>query len=230
MFKSLTVAMFLINTISAGYSTDDRQITDMTDKVETAQVRCSRVLTGEVGMFDAINALLIQSDIPYRVVEHKELSSSSMLVDMLSEELRQRVTLSQGAKAMLTVSPSADSEQSAEVYTLVILPGDESLDFKELSQLLGVSAKKTKLAFPDKVEEMTGCKVGTVPPVALFPNSNIALWVDNSLVNKNQNREIFFTPGRLDRSVFLKVEDYLKFARPNRLVDVIKKVAVNGLR
>lgn len=105
--------------------------------------------------------------------------------------------------------------QTSNSYNLVVLPGNETLDLKKLASVLGV--KKVKLAPIEKVEEMTSCIVGTVPPFPFFPN--IDMMVDQSLVERNS--EIFFTPGHADRFIFLKVEDYPRIVSP-RLVNVIK--------
>ena len=51
--------------------------------------------------------------------------------------------------------------------TAVLVAGDRQADTAALARLLGVSRKRLKMASPDRVLELTGYRVGGVPPVGL---------------------------------------------------------------
>ena len=51
--------------------------------------------------------------------------------------------------------------------TAVLVAGDRQADTAALARLLGVSRKRLKMASPEKVLELTGFRVGGVPPVGL---------------------------------------------------------------
>lgn len=222
-FYNLIILMSITKGICSSPTEDDLTLRQPTQTVQNTLQK------GELTMFDEICAFLTTNRVHYQTVEHTESTSSAMLVEILSRSTGYPIDLGQGAKSMLTVASAADKTSTSEIYTLVVLPGDESLDLKALAALLGTSAKKTKLASPKEVEELTGCAVGTVPPFTLFPNKEIALWVDQSLIHKNRNRDIFFTPGCLNKSVFLKPTDFLNITQA-RLVDVIKKAAIASMK
>ena len=159
-------------------------------------------------MFEKIISFLTRQMADFYVMEHEAEGQSDKIALIRGNEPKQ------GAKAIVTMSSPSRDEQ---IYYLTVLPGDESLDFGKLKKLIGI--KSTSMAPLDHVEVMTGCVRGSIPPFSFSPQINIV--VDQSLID--QNTEIVFNAGRLDRSIFLKVKDYLRIARP-RLVNIIKKV------
>ena len=70
--------------------------------------------------------------------------------------------------------------------------------------------KKVTLASPDEAQQVTGCVMGAVPPFALSPD--VRLVVDPALVERHD--EIAFNAGRLDRSMVLNAQDYMRIAQP----------------
>lgn len=214
MFKKILMITSLMANTNLGYSAGDLENFVEREGVSCAQL-CRNDLMEVKPMFDKIVTYLNQENIEHKVIEHEAETESAKIIEILSRELGEEITLSKAAKSLLILS----SSQSQDSYNLVVLPGDETIDFKLLAQILGI--KKVKLAPLDKIEEVTTCKVGTVPPFPLFPNPNIPFMVDHSLVSKNRGGYIFLTPGRPDRSILLKIEDYIRIVSP-RLVNVIK--------
>ena len=98
---------------------------------------------------------------------------------------------------------------------LAVLPGPPKLDFKKLG--IAVGAKKATLADPALAQKLTGCVMGAVPPFALAPD--IRLIADATLLSSNI--EIAFNAGRLDRSIVLAVEDYVRIAQP-QVADLVR--------
>jgi len=62
---------------------------------------------------------------------------------------------------------------------LVLVAGDRRADDKLISQLVGISRKKLRLARPEEVIEITGYAVGGVPPVGHSPP--LPTYIDESL-------------------------------------------------
>ena len=116
----------------------------------------------------------------------------------------------------VTGGKSSELTGPERIFTLVVIPGNDGLDFSKVKKLLG--CKNTTMAPLEDLERITGCVRGSVPPISFWPEVN--LLVDSGVINKNPV-EIVFNAGRLDRSIFLHVADYVRICRP-RLVDIVK--------
>ena len=109
----------------------------------------------------------------------------------------------QGAKAML-----CRLKETPERWVLAVLPGDRKIDFRKVGQAVG--GKKATLASPEEAARLTGCVMGAVPPFSFWPA--IRLVVDPKLIDDNE--EIAFNAGRLDTSMLLNAQDYVRIADP----------------
>lgn len=92
-------------------------------------------------------------------------------------------------------------------YVLAVVPGDARVDLNGIKELLGGSY----VAFADKAraEELAGSVSGTVLPVSY--HEQLELIVDPKLL---EVPELFFNAARLDRSLALVTEDYVRLAQP----------------
>ena len=92
-------------------------------------------------------------------------------------------------------------------YVLAVVPGDARLDLATIKELLG----GTYVAFADKAraEELAGSVSGTVLPVSY--HEQLELIVDPELLAVP---ELFFNAARLDRSIALSTEDYVRLTEP----------------
>jgi Ala-tRNA(Pro) deacylase len=97
-------------------------------------------------------------------------------------------------------------------YVLAVVPGDTRVDFSSLKAHLGGSY--AAMADGDKAEQLAGSVAGTILPFSYDPR--LELVVDPGLLSVP---EMYFNAGRLDRSVALATEDYLRLASP-RLVPI----------
>ena len=147
--------------------------------------------------YDQLVALLESQNARFRVLEHPAEGKSDLVAQIRG------TAPGQGAKAML-----CKSKDGAGDLVLVVLPGDRKLDFKKVAGALGM--KKATLASPEEAMQATGCVIGAIPPFAA--NTDLRLVVDPGLVNTYD--EIAFNAGRLDRSIVLNTQDYLRIARP----------------
>lgn len=148
-------------------------------------------------MFEILLDLLQAQDACFRVLEHPAEGRSDQVA------LVRGTAPGQGAKAMLC--KSRDGEAG---LFLAVLPGNRRLDFKRLAQAVGV--RRTTLVSPGEAMATTGCVIGAIAPFSF--QEDMRLVVDPALVQ--QFPEIAFNAGRLDRSIVLDCDDYVRIARP----------------
>lgn len=97
---------------------------------------------------------------------------------------------------------------SPALHVLAVLAADRQLDLAALAGEFG--AKKASLMSPREIDAMTGCVLGAIPPFSFHPE--LRLVADPELFERY--REIAFNAGRLDASMVLDAEDYLRLAAP----------------
>lgn len=165
--------------------------------VDDQPVQAASEAADDRPIFERLCELLSSADARYRVLEHPHEGRSDAVA------LIRGTSPEQGAKAMLCAF-----RDPAEKPVLAVIPGTRKLDFKKLAAAAG--RKKATLAAPDLAAEVTHCVMGAVPPFVFA--KDILLIVDPVLVSANT--EIAFNAGRLDRSIVLNVEDYVRIAAP----------------
>lgn len=148
-------------------------------------------------VFQRLVSLMDSHQARYRVILHPAEGQSARVAEIRGTEP------GQGAKAML-----CSLKGTSDVYGLVILSGDQKLDMKKVGAALG--GKKAQLVPAELARELTGCVIGAIPPLSFDPR--IALIVDPPLIERYA--EIAFNAGRLDASMVLDTQDYLRIARP----------------
>lgn len=141
----------------------------------------------------------------FRLIEHPSAGKS---VDVA---FARGTEVGQGAKALICSSTQVDGTVQ---FVLAVLPADRKLSMSQLAQHLG--AKKIRLVSAEKATELTGCVIGAIPPFTF--NDQLKLVADPELFERYS--EIAFNAGRLDRSIILNSDDYLRVARP-----VLTKIA-----
>ena len=70
----------------------------------------------------------------------------------------------------------------------------------------------------EKAQELTGCVIGSIPPFSFSDQLQV---LADPLIQ--QNEEVVFNAGRLDRSIFMKLDDYIRIAKPQ-----LTKIALRG--
>jgi Ala-tRNA(Pro) deacylase len=135
----------------------------------------------------------------FRIVEHEAEGRSAAIAVIRGNHP------SQALKAMVVALKDGSSS-----FALAVLPGDRRCGFAALAA--GFDAKKARFAAPEDAEKVTGCVMGAVPPFTF--NAALPLVADPAI---EANEEVVFNAGRLDRSIFMPLADYLRTASP-RLV------------
>lgn len=152
---------------------------------------------------DRLVALFRAHDAAFRVVEHAAEGRTELISQIRGNEPRQ------AAKAMVIVVKQGKKQRN---YLLCVVPGNCRLNL-EAVKALG-SGTHAMFAPPDVAEQLTGCVSGAIPPVSFHPD--LTLIVDPKLLD---NASIVFNAGRLDRSIFIDRDAYVKAASP-RIADI----------
>lgn len=92
-------------------------------------------------------------------------------------------------------------------YYLAVVPGDARVDLQALKALAG--GTYVSFASPDRAEVLAGSISGTILPFSFHPD--LIPVADPALL---ANEEIFFNAARLDRSLALDAQDYVRLANP----------------
>ena len=134
--------------------------------------------------------------IKYEETEHEPVYTSEQAATIKG------FSLEGGAKSLLL--------KANDSFVLVVLSGSKKLDSKKVKLALGT--KKLRFATTEEVKQHMGCEVG-----ACYPFGSIAklrTYVDESLLNQST---ISFNPGAHDKSIKLKLDDYLMLESPTRI-------------
>ena len=134
----------------------------------------------------------------YRVVEHAPEGQTELVSQMRGN------LLSQAVKSLVVLVKIGKKESR---YVLVNIPGDRRADLNAVKALYG--GTHVMFAPAEKARELTGCEMGAVPPFTF--HAQLKLLLDPSLL---EHEELVFNAGRLDRSIFIHKDDYLKIAKP----------------
>jgi Ala-tRNA(Pro) deacylase len=116
-------------------------------------------------------------------------------------------TLASAAKCIV-VQVKATKKLSR--YVLAVVPGDARVDLNAVMAFAG--GKNAGFASTAKAESLAGSVSGTIMPFSFHPD--LALVADPALL---EHSEIFFNAARLDRSLALNTDDYVRLARPRTL-------------
>ena len=156
-------------------------------------------------MFEQLQAQLSEGGARFRVIHHPAAGTSDTVARIRGTDP------GQGAKAML-----CQIKGKPETLVLAILPGNQKIDFRAVGAAVG--GGKASLVSPETAKERTGCVIGSIPPFVFDPS--ITLIAEPQLFE--QFSEIAFNAGRLDASIVLDSQDYLRIARP-QLVSIAQR-------
>jgi Ala-tRNA(Pro) deacylase len=139
------------------------------------------------GTHDQIVAFLHEQGITFRQVEHAAEGQTDRVSEIRGNRLQQAV------KAMV-ITVKVDKKRRR--HFLVCIAGHRRIDFAKVAEIgHGLEAR---FAQPDVAASLTGCVMGSVPPISFNPD--LAVLVDPELLDE---AEVVFNAGRLDRSLFV---------------------------
>ena len=147
---------------------------------------------------DQLRALLDREGASYRVIEHAPEGRTEVIAKIRGNRIEQSI------KSMVLQVRLTRKEN---IYCLANIPGDCRVDFDGVKAFY--EADSVAFAKREKAEELTGCVIGSIPP---FSFSDELQLVADPLIR--QNEEVVFNAGRLDRSIMMNLEDYIRIAGP----------------
>jgi len=152
-------------------------------------------------------ALLDNEGAVYRVIEHEAEGRTELIARIRGNRIEQSI------KSM-TLQVRLNRKEN--MYCLANVPGDCRIDFDGVKKYF--NADSVAFASREKAQVLTGCVIGAIPPFSF--NEQLQVLADPLI---QQNQEVVFNAGCLDRSIFMKLDDYIRIAKPQ-----IAKIALRS--
>lgn len=147
---------------------------------------------------EQLRALLDTEGAVYRVIEHEPEGRTELIAKIRGNRLEQ---------AIKSIVVQVRLSKKENVYCLANVPGNCRIDLDGIKNHF--HADGAAFAAREKAEALTGCVIGAIPPFTF--SDQLHLLADPLI---QQNDEVVFNAGRLDRSIFMRMEDYFRIARP----------------
>ena len=139
--------------------------------------------------------MLDDHEIRYQVIDHAPEGRT-----VTASAIRGH-TLPQAAKSMVI-------KVLVERFALCVVPGDARVDLDAVRRLYG--GTRATLAPAETAGRLAGSECGTIAPFSLNPGA-LDLIADPSLLDEDL---LYFNAARLDRSLAVATEDYIRAANP----------------
>lgn len=156
---------------------------------------------------DQLCELLQREGAMYRVVQHEPEGRTELIAQIRGNRLEQ---------AIKSIVVQVRLGKKETIYCLANVPGDCRIDLAGIKDHF--QADSAAFASREKAQELTGCVIGAIPPFSF--NEQLHVLADPLI---QQNEEVVFNAGRLDRSIFMKLDDYIRIAKPQ-----LMSIAVRG--
>ncbi len=154
-----------------------------------------------------LRELLDRENAVYRVIEHKPEGRTEMIAKIRGNRIEQSIK---------SIVLQVRLNRKENIYCLANVPGDCRIDFDGIKRHF--SADSVAFASREKAQELTECVIGAIPPFSFSDQLQV---LADPLIQ--QNEEVVFNAGCLDRSIFMKLDDYLRIAKPQ-----LSKIALRG--
>ena len=152
-------------------------------------------------------ALLDKEGASYRVIEHEPEGRTELIAKIRGNRIEQSIK-----SIVLQVRLS----RRENIYCLANVPGHCRVDLGAIKD--HINADSIGIAQREKAQALTSCVVGAIPPFSFSDQLQV---LADPLIQENE--EVVFNAGRLDRSIFMKLDDYIRIARPQ-----LVKIALPG--
>jgi Ala-tRNA(Pro) deacylase len=151
--------------------------------------------------------LLDKEGATYRVIEHEPEGRTEMIAKIRGNRIEQSIK---------SIVVQVRLNRKENLYCLANVPGDCRIDFDGIKAHF--NADSVAFAAREKAQQLTGCVIGSIPPFSFSDQLQV---LADPLIQENE--EVVFNAGRLDRSIFMKSDDYLRIAKPQ-----LAKIALRG--
>ena len=142
--------------------------------------------------------LLDQQGAAYRVIEHEPEGRTEIIAKIRGNKIEQSIK---------SIVVQVRLNRKENMYCLANVPGDCRIEFDGIKRHFG--ADSVAFASREKAQALTGCVIGAIPPFSFSDQLEI---LADPLIRENE--EVVFNAGRLDRSIFMSLEDYIRIAKP----------------
>jgi Ala-tRNA(Pro) deacylase len=155
---------------------------------------------------EQLRELLDRQGATYRVVEHIPEGRTEFIARIRGNRPEQAI------KSILVqvrghTRAGAQGNKRENKYCLANVPGHCRVDLDAIRAHF--HAASTAFAPRNKAELLSGCVIGAIPPFSF--NEQLVVLADPLIC---ENEEVVFNAGRLDRSIFMRLQDYVRVARP----------------
>lgn len=151
-----------------------------------------------VDVHEQLKALLEREHASFRVIEHPPEGRTELITRIRGNRFEQAI------KSMVV---QVRMDRKLNIYCLANVPGDRRVDLDAIREYF--HADSAAMARREKAELLTGCVIGSIPPFSF--DSALQLLADPGI---RENEEVIFNAGRLDRSILMSLEDYVRIAAP----------------
>jgi Ala-tRNA(Pro) deacylase len=151
--------------------------------------------------------LLDQHSATYRVIEHEPEGRTEVIARIRGNRIEQSIK---------SIVVQVRLSRKENIYCLANVPGDCRIDFNGIKAHF--HADSVAFAAREKAQEFTECVIGAIPPFSF--NDRLQVLADPLI---QQNEDVVFNAGHLDRSIFMKLDDYIRIAKPQ-----LAKIALRG--
>jgi Ala-tRNA(Pro) deacylase len=141
--------------------------------------------------------LLDKEGADYRVIHHEPEGHTEQIAKIRGNRIEQSIK-------SIVIQVRRKKEN---VYCLANVPGDCRIDFKGIKNHF--KADSVAFAAREKAQEITGCVIGAIPPFSF--SDELQVLADPRI---QENEEVVFNAGRLNRSIFMNLDDYIRIAKP----------------
>jgi len=155
---------------------------------------------------ERLRALLDGKGAVYRVIEHEPEGHTEVISQIRGNRL---------AQAIKSIVVQVRLNKKENTYCLANVPGDCRIDLDAIKAHF--NAISIAIAAREKAEQLTSCVIGSIPPFSF--NDQLIVLADPWI---RENQEVVFNAGRLDRSIFMKMDDYFRIAEPQVLKIAIR--------
>jgi Ala-tRNA(Pro) deacylase len=142
--------------------------------------------------------LLNREKAAYRLVEHEPEGRTEFIAKIRGNRPDQ---------AIKSIVVQVRISKKENKYCLANVPGDCRVDLDAIRAHF--DAAGIGIATREKAEALTGCVIGAIPPFSF--NGDMIVLADPRI---QDNTEVVFNAGRLDRSIFMQSDDYMRIAQP----------------
>ena len=156
---------------------------------------------------ERLRSLLDREGATYRVIEHEPEGRTESIARIRGNRIEQSIK---------SIVVQVRLSRRENIYCLANVPGDCRIDFEGIQRQFG--ADSVAFASRERAQELTGCVIGAIPPFSF--NDQLQVLADPLI---QDNEEVVFNAGRLDRSIFMKLDDYIRIAKPQ-----ITQIALRG--